>query len=296
MFQAICAGRIALCQLAQDQTLTVLGKTSRGIFLQTSAAWTIFLTEETHRGPITINLPPGSIDPIRQAASQNVRFRQNTLIFSSQVQLALDPSAGWQAPPPSFPPLPLASRHKTISQVIQYILERKSVEGLTGILPDLLPLLSPESPSVTASGPFTSKLFPLITALRACQTESLPDLLSAFIGQGGGLTPSGDDFLLGYFLAHHRWGERLQPAEPFPPFARQIMLEARHKTTLLSANLLECAMMGQADQRLILALDGLLTAGSCEPVWCDGFLDWGNSSGCDALAGMLLAIDPHLIL
>jgi hypothetical protein len=65
----------------------------------------------------------------------------------------------------------------------------------------------------------------------------------------------------------------------------------------LSANLIECAASGKADERLIDALDGIMT-GSPGPEECATLLlSWGNSSGGDSLAGMALALsllDPTL--
>ena len=69
--------------------------------------------------------------------------------------------------------------------------------------------------------------------------------------------------------------------------------KARIQTTHLSANLIECAIQGQADQRLMNALDGLMTTENAL-AWIDGLLTWGNSSGMDALAGMILASTKRL--
>ena len=50
---------------------------------------------------------------------------------------------------------------------------------------------------------------------------------------------------------------------------------ASQKTTLLSANLIACASQGQADERLISALDGMLT-GNPAPEQCAAvYPSWG---------------------
>jgi len=67
-----------------------------------------------------------------------------------------------------------------------------------------------------------------------------------------------------------------------------------HQTTYLSSNLIECAILGQADQRLINASDGMMTAEKCDLAWLDGLLTWGSSSGLDAFAGMILANDCRI--
>lgn len=278
-------------QLAAEQNLVLIGKTSRGCFLQTAAppTWTVFLSEEPSRGPLTINLPPGVITPIKAAAAPVIPLRQGILKFSPTVSLSLQDVPLWQPPSPIIPILPLSARSTTIKNTIQAILQRKAASGLTGILPDLLPLLDLLYPAPASDGPFTDKLHALIHCLRTPESNALGSHLIAFLGQGNGLTPSGDDFLMGFFLTLHRWGDALQIAKTTPSLVSEIATTAREKTTHLSANLIECAIQGEADQRLINALDGIMTSDKCDPAWLDGLLTWGSSSGLDAFAGMILA-------
>ncbi|RPI30816.1 MAG: DUF2877 domain-containing protein, partial [Chloroflexota bacterium] len=65
---------------------------------------------------------------------------------------------------------------------------------------------------------------------------------------------------------------------------------AYSRTTTLSANLIEWAAKAQADERLILALDGALT-GAPDPTACIDYLaGYGSSSGRDVLAGLMAGI------
>lgn len=293
MFQALCMGNCIAQQLAADQDLKRIGQTSRGCFLQTDGApvWTVFLSEETPRSPLTINLPPGAIVRIKQTDSQTIPLRQGILHFSDTVQLSLQNTPHWQSAPPVNPVQPLAVRQKTIAEAIHIIQLRKANSRLTGILPDLLPMLGiPLHPSST-SGLFSENLHALIACLQSSDTCDLPNRLAAFLGQGSGLTPSGDDFLLGFLLTMNRWGTHISLAGSARPVGQEIAEIARCQTTYLSANLIECAVHGEADQRLISALDGLMTSEDSDLSWLDGLLTWGNSSGLDAFAGMVLTID-----
>ncbi len=291
MFHALCLGRSIAQQLAADQELKRIGQTSRGCFLQTTTApvWTVFLSEETPRGPLTVNLPSGAVLPIQQTSAQTIPLIQGILHFSDTVHLSLQDTPRWQADPPTKPILPPVTRRNTITQTIQTILQRKAASDLTGILPDLLPLLFLPFHTPATEGSFTQKLHAFIACLQSSDTSLLPNRLAAFLGQGSGLTPSGDDFLLGFFLTLNRWGNHLPLAGSARPLGQEIAEKARRQTTHLSANLIECAIHGEADQRLITALDGLMTTEKCDPAWLDGLLTWGNSSGLDAFAGMILA-------
>ena len=299
MFQAACIGACIARELAADQDLTLFGTTSRGCFLQSSSGWTTFLTEESPRGPLTINLPAGSINPIKTAVSKlttsnntvrsSIALHNGVLHFSPTVLINLGNVSYWQPDSPQRTNIqPVEIRHKTAAEAIQIILEQKGASNLTGILPDLIPILGIPDLIMHTKGPYSNNLHALITSLHLPEPEKLEQLLADFLGQGGGLTPSGDDFLLGFFLTLERWGDALPKLWEHHP--GQIIAALAHtKTTHLSASLISCAAQGHADERLIVALDSLMTADTCKPASLEGLLTWGNSSGLDALAGMLTA-------
>jgi hypothetical protein len=115
--------------------------------------------------------------------------------------------------------------------------------------------------------------------------------LQSILGKGSGLTPAGDDIILGYLLTLKRWGTRFLPDRIFQALSQELVSAAFRQTTLLSANLIACASEGQADERLVLALDGILT-GRLEVEDCAALLlAWGDSSGCAALDGMGMAFE-----
>ena len=116
----------------------------------------------------------------------------------------------------------------------------------------------------------------------------------SFLGRGRGLTPAGDDLILGLALAASRWPALFWPSPGGAALAGglgpRLPALAYRKTTLLSAGLIECACDGQADERLIAALDGLLTGSPGLEQCAKNLLSWGSSSGSDALAGITMAL------
>jgi hypothetical protein len=117
------------------------------------------------------------------------------------------------------------------------------------------------------------------------------------LGLGGGLTPWGDDLNLGIILALNRWADIMATRLDLPYLYRRISQAARAGTTTLSANLIECATRGQADERLLLALDGILSGTPGPEICASALLSWGSSSGMAVLAGIALGIgvvaSPH---
>jgi hypothetical protein len=127
-------------------------------------------------------------------------------------------------------------------------------------------------------------------ALREGQLAAIADCLEAILGLGAGLTPSGDDVTAGILLALTRWGHVLAPDLEIKALAEDVVQRAYRKTTTLAANLIECASLGQANERLILALDGILSGHADAPTCAEYLAGWGHTSGMDALAGMALAM------
>lgn len=103
-------------------------------------------------------------------------------------------------------------------------------------------------------------------------------------GLGGGLTPSGDDFLAGLML----WAWL---AHPFAEELCHLVTEAAGGlTTTLSAALLRSASLGECSAAWHVLLDALSRGSGAEiapPL--DGVLAHGATSGADALAGFLWA-------
>jgi hypothetical protein len=260
-------GAIARQALAQAQAATVWGVTSRGIFLHLSSGWVIFLSFEPFRGPLTLNsfLHPHLFQSVTPGLTVSVSC--NTLIFDALgVEVDLAGAVLW-SPPAREPAAPanFAGRRDRLDSVCQKVLAERGDTISDAFLSE-----------------FTTAPGKDIHNARAAIENSL--------GLGPGLTPAGDDLALGYLLAINRWGDLLCPDLDLAEINRTLRQAAYHRTSTLSANLIECATLAQADERLVLALDGILT-GAPDPAACVAhLLSWGHTSGAHALAGMRRAI------
>lgn len=105
-------------------------------------------------------------------------------------------------------------------------------------------------------------------------------------GLGSGLTPAGDDFLVGVML----WAWLVHP-DP-EPLCSHIVEVAAPRTTLLSAAFLRAAARGECNEAWH-ALLAALARDSDEPIAeaVREVLSHGATSGADALAGFLWAAD-----
>jgi hypothetical protein len=286
-------GKVALDLLAEPQAVDPLGLTKRGVFLGVARNRVIFLSLETFRGPLTVNMRDevGNLDQIERSkvscSRESIRFQDVIIdLRSAQVWEAATPDIGHI--------LPGESRERNLIRIITRVMERDALSELAHLLPYLMEKQLPETLQANSYWLQISRLKEIGKEFlgNEIQMLGLAQALGDFLGLGPGLTPSGDDFVMGFLLALNRWGKVLFPGLDPAPLNKALENLAVIKTTALSASLIACAAQGQADERLIRAFDGIFT-GKPDPGTCADLLSgWGSSSGLDTLAGFIIG---HLI-
>jgi hypothetical protein len=271
---AVCQlGQVARQRLRRAQALTVLGLTRRGVFLRVGRTGVVFLSREPFRGPLTLNVAPPAAGLERLALGLAGRSVAGALEFESG-QLCLNYAAAVEWRPPPAPAWTAAARAR-LTALAQPVLERQPDNQW---LADAL-----------AETPAAAAVRRLRQALTAADWPTAQAVLAAGLGRGRGLTPTGDDVALGVLLALNR--PRRPKSADLRAFNRHLLASARRATTHLSAALIAAAAAGQADERLLAALDFALTGRGDAAQMADGLLSWGASSGGEALAGMLVALE-----
>lgn len=121
----------------------------------------------------------------------------------------------------------------------------------------------------------------LWTALKQNEMEWIQSACGACVGLGQGLTPSGDDMLLGTMAALHMYAPELAPrlAQGIRPFLG--------RTNDISRSYLELVLDGYAATPVIRAAGSLVGGGTGA---VELLLNVGHSSGCDILEGILTAV------
>lgn len=276
--------------LAGEQSGSVLGVVKRGAYLRFESGWVVFLSFGPYHGPLTLNLG-GDIEPIL-ALRPGVKVNAHAgTIDISEPDFEIDTRGApvWAAPVPSANPLSPVEREENLAAIAQSRLVGPRSVDSSPLLPALF---EPAGPDGKLSGLVgrNPDLASVREALHGGQPSQVASTLEPFLGWGIGLTPSGDDLVIGLLLALNRWGDALRPGLDVAVLNRAVISAAAEKTTALSTSMIRCASMGQADERLVHPMDGILT-GEPDPSVCTAYLDqWGHSSGSDALAGMALAV------
>lgn len=275
--RAATAGALAAAALVAAQDGTIAGAISRGAFVRYAGEHVLFVTAEPYRGPRTVNLPgPAAHEALRRlGAGMTVTLGGGRLVVPA-AGLAFDitGAALWAAPPPALPALPAEGR-AAAARALAAQVAGETASDFTDW---------PGEP--VADGPRL-----LRDALRAHDVPALVALVcDQWLGRGRGLTPAGDDCAAGLLLALNRWRGALWPDPGLEAVNAGIVAAAFERTTAISACLLECAAQGEADERLIAAVDGIMIGAPAAAVCAAGLRSYGASSGADGLAGMVAAL------
>jgi hypothetical protein len=126
----------------------------------------------------------------------------------------------------------------------------------------------------------------LIVALETGDRRCAAEVATRLIGLGPGLTPSGDDVLVGIEAALHALDR------PSAGFLALAMGDVEERTTALAATLLRHAAAGEFAERLHILLAALL--GSDDETIATAIgraAAWGATSGTDCLLGVLIGLD-----
>ncbi len=139
-----------------------------------------------------------------------------------------------------------------------------------------------------------TKIKGLLQALKDGDRLGIRENAMRLAGLGPGLTPAGDDYLLGLMAGLRAWPAPLENSGLSPEEACQLIFEATEgRTTLLSSAFLRSAkdgLFGESWHELVAALAG----GEALQIQkaAKRILSSGATSGADALAGFL---SPYLI-
>lgn len=289
--QATYCGDIASELLVIDQDISVLGATSRGVFLEGLGRWLVFLSYERFRSPLTVNLidAPGSMQEVvagqkGRVVSGKVLFKEINLVITTQ------DSRVWRAEGPMTIPLSKAERLAKVTHCAEFVLSQKPGVGLSRVLAAMFSFSMGDISSDTGDIFVRVDFSKIRKSIANLDLDAFTSMATSMLGAGQGLTPSGDDFMTGLILALNRWGKKLWPADNLDEANRVIVEAAYHRTTRLSANLIELAARGKGDERLIGGLDLLMSDIRYDPGALLDLLGWGASSGVDAFVGMAVAL------
>ena len=273
----------------------VLVSFRRSCYLQTCAGEVFCLADEgLGRGPLTISvrLPEQADLPALGVLEKTPCQLEDDHLRVATLVLELGGVEVWAPPVPSnFADKLLFRRTRELTTHISSLVP---ADGLGPLLPHLQTLASGQYLAIDQLAP--------VSALAATAIQDLANGLVAgdvirteagargLLGLGPGLTPSGDDLLVGLLLALHAARSYMAP-----PLSEVVVAHAPLMTGIISESMLKQASLGfgnEASHQLINALfEGQPEDEVLRKV--DALTSVGHTSGWDTLAGILLGL--HLV-
>jgi hypothetical protein len=147
-------------------------------------------------------------------------------------------------------------------------------------------------PSELVPGSEAALIHEMTERFLACvKNDDLEGTLKAgksILGRGGGLTPSGDDWISGFLLYYARTSQM----NPFMVcLGEALTAMAFESTTKISANRIEAACQGWSEELFLEIIDSLLVSGGeISNLKLEHLLNFGHSSGVDTCVGIAAAL------
>ena len=177
--------------LGRSKSAQVSGIASRGIYLQPDNDLTLYLSLEEFRGPLTLNLEVGSTRLEKIKAGSSVQFISGEMKFQNEnFIISFVDSDIWH-------PSPVDNEIKIKTGHLDSILSLVKT-----LIPEnpYLPLLSNDPGQIPGMPVIGERILNLQNALKSGGSEKTAEESIKLLGLGPGLTPLGDDFLLGVLL------------------------------------------------------------------------------------------------
>lgn len=265
---------------------SVIGVTSRGAFLRAGDR-IIYLTSANYRSPFNLTLAGGDQRFERLEPGDRFFIVDGSLQFPAhRMSVRTETAEYWE------PHLPVPIRRANGDQKL------RSME-----IADQLCSLDKDKGFLFLSRPTGIELSPdqvrildaAYSIVKGFQQQDKTQFLNAaatLIGTGGGLTPSGDDFLTGFLLYHVR--RELASGEPssfLADWCKELTTLAFNKTTTISANRLLFAARGWSEDIFLHLIDHLFDPAvtfTCDEIRL--LMEIGHSSGVDTFMGIYYAI------
>lgn len=189
--------------------------------------------------------------------SESVKFENDELFFSNAVMINMRDSKRWN------------------SSVKKIHVGKIDIDKISFYLKNYLII----SPSVIESFKFAVKL----------QNKRLFNYhLDKLLGLGFGLTPSGDDFLVGFLSASWFFSE----LKPFDFFLKNVKINYS-KTNFISAEYLRYSYEGRISEIITNAIVSVTYKKTDTDFWLNNLVNTGDTSGKDTLFGILTAMEIY---
>ena len=265
---------------------SVVGVTSKGAFLR-AADRILFLTPADYCSPFNLTLSNADQRFERLAPGDPFTIDDGRIVFPARqmtVQTAL--AEVWQPPLPVPVKTSPTQQQKSLGEIARRLRQMDAGKGFLFL----------SQPLEETTQDTHLKVYHAANDLVACfkkqDREGFMAASGVLLGAGGGLTPSGDDFLAGFFLYHFRYDQAAGRQRVFlAEWCEALTGLAFQKTTTISANRLMFTARGWSEELFLRLIDHLFDpAIPFDEDLIHLLMEFGHSSGVDTFVGISYAV------
>ncbi|WP_423801983.1 DUF2877 domain-containing protein [Neobacillus sp. SAB-20_R2A] len=236
-------------------------------------------------GPNTLIIDVDNIRPMEIAVNDQVFTKKNILHIGNKLAISFENVNQWISVVPGYP-----SNEEILNQNLKKLKKFIDIHGKSGgIKKHELPNSLFEA---KMSNMLEQRTNLLLDELAEDRMSSAFEHAISIIGLGPGLTPSGDDFLVGLFTSFSMLNS---PFYGRRSFCEDVVSKAKTLTNDISWMALQKASTGKVRESIILLLNALLDENEADLfLSLNKVLNIGSSSGTDIALGLVGGLEANI--
>lgn len=242
--------------------------------------------QEIDNGPNTLVIQVDCFNSINLAINDHVYVGKNVLHIANKLAMTVENAELWESMLPKYPQN-VETLNRNLTRMRDYIDNhgigggmKKSNHPNTAFEIELLRMLEERTGS-------------LLTELFNNRMSESIEKASKLIGLGPGLTPSGDDFLVGLFAVLNI---QKSPRHPLKGFCKEVVKLAKPLTNDISYMAMHKASIGKVRESIISLINSILYGTEEDLILSlNKVLKIGSSSGTDIALGIVAGLEANII-
>jgi hypothetical protein len=242
-------------------------------------------SSQIDNGPNTLIINATSLNEMNIEVSDLVFVKNKMLFVSNKLAVSIDKADKWESILPEYP-----TNEENMNRNLIKMMEYIDIYGKTGGIKKTLVAQSPFEAEMSKMLEERTGLL-LNELLNNRMSNALQHAVS-LIGLGPGLTPSGDDFLVGVFTIFNM---RNSPFFSQQSFCEDVVQKARPLTNDISYIALKKASTGKVRESIIALVNSIINGNEDDLVLSlNKVLNIGSSSGTDIALGLVCGLEANL--
>jgi hypothetical protein len=253
--------------------------------LETGELYTV-ACHEIDNGPNTLVVQVDCFNRINLAINDHVYVEKKVLHIANKLAMTVDKAALWECVLPVYPQN-VENLNRNLTKMRDYI-DRHGISG--GMKKSNH---SPTAFEIELSRMLEERTGSLLTELSNNRMSESIEKASKLIGLGPGLTPSGDDFLVGLFTVLNI---QKSPNYSFKNFCKEVVKLAKPLTNDISYMAMQKASIGKVRESIVSLVNSILYGTEEDLILSlNKVLKIGSSSGTDIALGIVAGLEANIL-